>query len=71
MPRSCRFIPSCSEYSIAAFKAFGFWRGGLLTAWRLMRCSPLNPSFGYDPPAWPPRFGPPPDDDDEEEVAEE
>ncbi len=49
-------MPSCSEYSIAAFKAFGFWRGGLLTAWRLARCNPLNPAFGFDPPRWPP-FG--------------
>ena len=54
MPKSCRFIPSCSEYSIEAFKRFGFWRGGLLTAWRLLRCNPLNPAFGYDPPKWPP-----------------
>jgi putative membrane protein insertion efficiency factor len=57
LPRSCRFVPSCSEYSVEAFKAYGFWRGGLLTAWRLARCNPLNPAFGYDPPRWPPRFG--------------
>lgn len=56
MPRSCRFVPSCSEYSIASFKAFGFWRGGLLTAFRLLRCNPLNPRSGYDPPRWPPRW---------------
>jgi putative membrane protein insertion efficiency factor len=54
MPRSCRFVPSCSEYSIGAYKSFGLWRGTLLTAWRLVRCNPLNPSFGLDLPRWPP-----------------
>ena len=57
LPSSCRFVPSCSVYSIQAFKTYGFWKGGLLTAWRLARCNPLNPAYGLDLPRWPP-FGP-------------
>lgn len=44
----CRFTPSCSNYAIEAFKTHGFWRGGLLTAYRLLRCQPFCKG-GYDP----------------------
>lgn len=55
MPARCRYVPSCSNYSIQAFKEFGLWRGGLLTAWRLSRCHPLGgPAWSHDPPKWPP-----------------
>lgn len=55
MPARCRYVPSCSNYSIQAFKEFGLWRGGLLTAWRLSRCHPLGgEAWSYDPPVWPP-----------------
>ena len=53
LPKSCRFIPTCSTYSIEAFERFGFSRGMLLTTWRLLRCVPWGGS-GYDPPRWPP-----------------
>ena len=53
LPRSCRFVPSCSSYSIEAFERFGFTRGMLLTAWRILRCTPIG-GRGYDPPVWPP-----------------
>lgn len=53
MPPNCRFVPSCSNYAIQAITEFGALRGGVLTAWRLLRCNPLGPS-GYDPPMWPP-----------------
>lgn len=35
-----RFLPTCSQYSIDSYKAYGVWKGTVLTAWRLMRCSP-------------------------------
>ena len=58
LPRSCRFLPTCSEYSMQAYKEFGNVRGTILTAWRLMRCNPLNWKVEYqgkyDPPKWPP-----------------
>ena len=51
LPRSCRYVPTCSEYSMEAYKSYGFLKGTTLTAWRLCRCNPLGGS-GYDPPRW-------------------
>ncbi|GIL64119.1 hypothetical protein Vafri_18082 [Volvox africanus] len=53
MPSTCRFLPTCSVYSIESYKKFGVTRGTVLTAWRLLRCNPWG-GRGYDPPAWPP-----------------
>ena len=47
-PSSCRFYPSCSEYSIEALKKFGVFKGLWLSVKRLVRCNPFNPG-GYDP----------------------
>jgi hypothetical protein len=47
-PASCRFYPSCSNYSIQALKKYGIVKGGWLTVKRLARCHPYNPG-GYDP----------------------
>lgn len=44
----CRFAPSCSHYSEAAIREFGWAKGTCLTLWRLLRCHPLTPG-GYDP----------------------
>ncbi len=48
LPPSCRFEPSCSQYSYEAIERYGVWRGGWLAFKRLLRCHPLNPG-GYDP----------------------
>ncbi len=48
LPSSCRFIPSCSEYGLIAFRRFGFRKGFILTIKRLLRCRPGGP-HGYDP----------------------
>ncbi|KAG2493859.1 hypothetical protein HYH03_008075 [Edaphochlamys debaryana] len=53
MPSTCRFLPTCSNYSIESYKKFGVTKGTVLTAWRLLRCNPWG-GRGYDPPAWPP-----------------
>lgn len=53
LPPACRFLPTCSQYGVQAIQEFGPTRGALLTAWRLLRCSPLG-GKGYDPPRWPP-----------------
>ncbi|MFA6378207.1 MAG: membrane protein insertion efficiency factor YidD [Candidatus Omnitrophota bacterium] len=45
---TCRFYPSCSEYSLLAFKKYGVLKGSILSAKRILRCSPLSRG-GYDP----------------------
>lgn len=47
-PPSCRFYPSCSNYSIQAIEKYGPIKGGWLTTKRICRCHPFNPG-GYDP----------------------
>jgi putative membrane protein insertion efficiency factor len=44
----CRFHPSCSTYARIAIARFGPLRGGLLAAWRILRCQPLCEG-GLDP----------------------
>jgi uncharacterized protein len=53
LPPACRFVPTCSQYGMQAIQQFGPVRGGVLTAWRIARCSPMG-GRGYDPPQWPP-----------------
>jgi putative membrane protein insertion efficiency factor len=50
---ACRYQPTCSRYAIASYRAYGGWKGTVLTAWRLMRCAPWGKG-GFDPPRWPP-----------------
>jgi putative membrane protein insertion efficiency factor len=48
LPPTCRFVPSCSQYSYDAIARYGVWRGGWLAVKRVSRCHPFNPG-GYDP----------------------
>jgi hypothetical protein len=50
---SCRFLPSCSDYSAEAVARFGVIRGSGLAVRRLSRCHPLGAS-GHDPVPDPP-----------------
>lgn len=47
-PKSCRYYPTCSEYSIKAFEKYGFFKGLYLTIKRILKCNPLFKG-GYDP----------------------
>jgi putative membrane protein insertion efficiency factor len=47
-PPVCRFHPSCSEYAREALERYGWRKGGLLAAARLLRCHPFHPG-GFDP----------------------
>lgn len=46
--QTCRFYPTCSEYSIQAYTKYGFVKGTYLTVKRILRCHPFS-SGGYDP----------------------
>jgi len=46
--RTCRHLPTCSEYADEAIARFGLWRGGWMAAARLWRCRPFG-SHGFDP----------------------
>ena len=37
-----KYHPSCSEYALAAFRRYGFVRGCVLAAWRILRCNPWS-----------------------------
>lgn len=41
LPR-CRYYPTCSSYAEQAVRELGLVRGGILAAWRLVRCNPLS-----------------------------
>ncbi|MDR2520775.1 MAG: membrane protein insertion efficiency factor YidD [Bacteroidales bacterium OttesenSCG-928-I14] len=44
----CRYIPTCSEYSMIAIKRYGIFKGGVLGLKRVFRCNPFGKS-GFDP----------------------
>ena len=49
---SCRYLPTCSEYSIEALKTFGFIKGTFLSIKRIFSCHPvkfLGGGEGFDP----------------------
>ncbi|HEX2183757.1 MAG TPA: membrane protein insertion efficiency factor YidD [Rubrobacteraceae bacterium] len=48
LPRSCRFTPSCSLYTLQAVEKYGLLRGSFMGARRILRCHPFSEG-GYDP----------------------
>jgi len=48
LPSSCRFMPTCSQYTYEAIEKYGFFKGTRLGMKRLASCHPFNPG-GYDP----------------------
>ena len=49
---SCRYLPTCSEYSIEALRRFGFLKGLFMSVKRILSCHPikfLGGGEGFDP----------------------
>lgn len=42
-PRTCRFYPTCSAYSLTSYQRFGAFKGTLLTIIRIAKCHPFHP----------------------------
>jgi len=47
-PPSCRYTPTCSQYTIEALRKHGPFRGSYLSVRRIISCNPWGGS-GYDP----------------------
>lgn len=48
LPRSCRFYPTCSAYTLAALRKYGPLKGTWLGIKRISKCHPFHKG-GYDP----------------------
>ena len=46
--QNCRYLPTCSEYSIQSIKKFGIFKGTFLSLRRISKCHPWG-NHGYDP----------------------
>lgn len=47
-PRTCRFYPSCSTYTLEALQKYGPFKGSYLGIKRILKCHPFHEG-GYDP----------------------
>ncbi len=41
-PKSCKYYPTCSSYAIESYRRHGFFKGTILSVWRLLRCNPFS-----------------------------
>jgi len=48
LPSSCRYRPTCSQYTVEALQVHGLFKGSWLAIKRIASCNPWGGS-GYDP----------------------
>ncbi len=46
--QNCRYLPTCSEYTVQSLKEYGVFKGLALSLKRISNCHPWG-SQGYDP----------------------
>ena len=46
--QTCRFYPSCSEYSVQVLQKYGLAKGSWKAIKRILKCHPFHPG-GHDP----------------------
>jgi hypothetical protein len=46
--QTCRFYPTCSEYSVQALQKYGLVKGSWKSIIRILKCHPFHPG-GHDP----------------------
>jgi len=47
-PATCRYTPTCSQYTLVALQKHGFFKGGWMSLKRIASCNPWGGS-GHDP----------------------
>ncbi|WP_084625606.1 membrane protein insertion efficiency factor YidD [Salinimicrobium xinjiangense] len=47
-PATCRYTPTCSQYTVEALQKHGAFRGSWLSIKRIVSCNPWG-GKGYDP----------------------
>ena len=48
LPKTCRYVPTCSEYAIEALRVHGPVKGLIMGTRRILSCHPWG-GHGYDP----------------------
>ncbi|MDX8047053.1 membrane protein insertion efficiency factor YidD [Gracilibacillus sp. S3-1-1] len=47
-PPTCRFQPTCSQYSLECFRHYNVFKASYLSVKRILKCHPFHPG-GFDP----------------------
>ena len=46
---SCRYLPTCSDYTIDSLKTYGLIKGFFKATKRILSCHPFSKRDGFDP----------------------